>query len=453
MSPRTPFAAIQSIIAAEELPFISRYEGYTEQEIYDQYIKDWNEWPADLGAPFVYGKDSNNVQRNAGPYDPQYDIPGQPGADQTLWYVANDCNIVGTMDVWASPVIGLEMQRTIWGYNRTGALGQTIFLSTLLINKSGAKIDSMFLVQWADPDVGVANNDYAGCDTSRDLGFDYNGTATDTVYGTSIPAVGYDIVQGPIAPGAPDDTAGFRLGKRPGYRNLRMSAFVFYVPIPVYEEVAPEILWYRLMNGTTGATGSPIIDPTTMNTTKFCLSGDPVQAQDGSAGWVDGILGLVPSDRRFYMTSGPFTMAAGDTQEMVVALTVGLGTDYLSSITALRSADDSVQRFYDSLTGTGSVLTVAVAPDGLPSTPQLLQNYPNPFNPTTAIRYQLSAVSDVKLVVYDILGREVAELVNERKAPGSYEVRFDATGLASGIYLYRLTAGSFVRVRKMVLVR
>ena len=83
----------------------------------------------------------------------------------------------------------------------------------------------------------------------------------------------------------------------------------------------------------------------------------------------------------------------------------------------------------------------------------LTQNYPNPFNPTTAIRYQLSAVSDVKLIVYDILGREVTVLVNERKPPGRFEVEFNAAGLASGVYLYKLTAGNFVQVRKMVLVR
>jgi hypothetical protein len=89
----------------------------------------------------------------------------------------------------------------------------------------------------------------------------------------------------------------------------------------------------------------------------------------------------------------------------------------------------------------------------LPNSFALEQNYPNPFNPTTAVSYQLPAVSDVRLVVYDILGRKAAVLVNEKKAPGRYEVRFDATGLASGVYLYRLTAGNFVQTRKMVVVK
>jgi hypothetical protein len=83
----------------------------------------------------------------------------------------------------------------------------------------------------------------------------------------------------------------------------------------------------------------------------------------------------------------------------------------------------------------------------------LKQNYPNPFNPTTGIRYRVSGTSHVTLVVYDVLGREVAVLVNEVKAPGSYEASFDATGLASGVYLYTLQAAGFVQTRKMLLVR
>ena len=83
----------------------------------------------------------------------------------------------------------------------------------------------------------------------------------------------------------------------------------------------------------------------------------------------------------------------------------------------------------------------------------MFQNFPNPFNPNTIIHYRLSMDNYVSLNVYDLLGREVAMLVNEEKPPGSYEVAFNGTGLASGVYLYRLTAGSFVQSRKMILLR
>jgi len=91
--------------------------------------------------------------------------------------------------------------------------------------------------------------------------------------------------------------------------------------------------------------------------------------------------------------------------------------------------------------------------DGIPLGFSLGQNYPNPFNPSTIIHYQLSTDSYVSLVVYDLLGREVAVLVNENKAPGTYQVHFDGRNLASGVYCYRLDAGDFVAFKRMVLIR
>jgi photosystem II stability/assembly factor-like uncharacterized protein len=83
----------------------------------------------------------------------------------------------------------------------------------------------------------------------------------------------------------------------------------------------------------------------------------------------------------------------------------------------------------------------------------LEQNYPNPFNPSTTIRYQIPNSSFVTLKVYDVLGNEISTLVNEKIPAGSYEFDFDATGLPSGIYLYRLQAGDFVDTRKMILIK
>jgi len=97
------------------------------------------------------------------------------------------------------------------------------------------------------------------------------------------------------------------------------------------------------------------------------------------------------------------------------------------------------------------VTDVAVEP--LANSMTLEQNYPNPFNPSTVISGQWPVVSDVKLMVYDVLGREVAILANGRYAAGRHEFTFDAAGLASGVYVYRLKAGDFVATKRMVLVR
>jgi hypothetical protein len=90
-----------------------------------------------------------------------------------------------------------------------------------------------------------------------------------------------------------------------------------------------------------------------------------------------------------------------------------------------------------------------------PASYSLSQNYPNPFNPTTEIGFQISGfgLQDVRLLVYDVLGREVATLMHEPKAPGSYTVRFDAKGLASGVYFYRLSAGDFVETKRLLVLK
>lgn len=83
----------------------------------------------------------------------------------------------------------------------------------------------------------------------------------------------------------------------------------------------------------------------------------------------------------------------------------------------------------------------------------LSQNYPNPFNPTTVIKYQIPKESFVTIKVYDILGRELNTLVNEQKSTGSYEVSFNASSLTSGVYFYKITAGSYTSIKKMVLLK
>jgi photosystem II stability/assembly factor-like uncharacterized protein len=107
-------------------------------------------------------------------------------------------------------------------------------------------------------------------------------------------------------------------------------------------------------------------------------------------------------------------------------------------------------------------LTSGVAQEAAPEPNGIVleQNYPNPFNAVAVIRYTIAGSrkngagsKETKLAVYDLLGREVATLVNERKGPGQYEVTFDGSGLASGVYFYRLAAGAFIESRKMVLMK
>jgi hypothetical protein len=101
-----------------------------------------------------------------------------------------------------------------------------------------------------------------------------------------------------------------------------------------------------------------------------------------------------------------------------------------------------------------SIVFVGIASiEELPTVFKLYTNYPNPFNPSTTIKYDVPNNSFVKLTIFDILGREVDQLVNQNMTPGRYDVQWDAKSYASGTYLYKLEAGDFVDIKKMILVK
>lgn len=91
--------------------------------------------------------------------------------------------------------------------------------------------------------------------------------------------------------------------------------------------------------------------------------------------------------------------------------------------------------------------------DSIPAGLRLLQNYPNPFNPSTVIKYSIPEINDVKMNVYNLLGEHVTTLVNERQDKGNYEVNFDASMLSAGIYFYKVQAGKFTEIRKMIFLK
>lgn len=99
------------------------------------------------------------------------------------------------------------------------------------------------------------------------------------------------------------------------------------------------------------------------------------------------------------------------------------------------------------------ITSVETLSTDLPVHFNLAQNYPNPLNPTTTINYSISQGSFVTIKVYDVLGREVATIVNENKPVGNYNVEFNANKLASGIYFYRLQSGLFSETKKFMLLK
>ena len=319
-------------------------DGLSKAEIIDQYKTDWDNWPAQYGAPFE-DTDGNGV------YNPALDIPGVPGADQTIWFVNNDLDPSANQQFYGTLGLGFEMQATIWGYNTTGALGNAMFRRYTIVNKGGENVDSMYVCMWSDPDLGDASDDFTGCDTTLSLGFIYNGDNDDGQYGANPPAGGFDFFQGPIVEGEPTDHAIFKGQILQGYKNLPMSAYFFFINSdnvytdPALNQPIGATQMRNLFEGKISTTGVPFQDPLTGVATKFTLAGDPIT----SRGWIDGILHS-PGDRRLGMVAGPFNFAAGDTQEVVVGQFVAgatEGIDRLGAVGLLKFYDLELQQAYD----------------------------------------------------------------------------------------------------------
>jgi len=337
-------------------------------EVFNRYQRDWNEWPWQKGAPFydtgidgMFDEDEPGYDALTNP-DPHQDNfprgserdgikqaeeePGIANADQVVWFVCNDVDDRVSRQLVASPPIGLEMQATLWAYRRFDplSLSNLIFKRYLITYKglastpANARIDSMYLAQWSDPDIGVSNDDFIGCDPSLDLGYAYNADGDDRIFSNfSIPppAAGYVLLSGPLVP-EPGSTAFFGLRKKDGFRNLPMTSFnVRTGSLAIEDPCRCYQLTFDLWNLIRGFQKRPTYPPQPWrdpdgNPTPFVYSGDPLRRQ----GWTDD---LPPGDRRFLLSSGPFSMALGDANEIVLAVAAGLSATNLSSISLLKA--------------------------------------------------------------------------------------------------------------------
>ncbi|HET53733.1 MAG TPA: T9SS type A sorting domain-containing protein [Ignavibacteria bacterium] len=189
----------------------------------------------------------------------------------------------------------------------------------------------------------------------------------------------------------------------------------------------------------------------------FWFSGNPFKQE----GWIHS----KPVDQRHFANTESFELIKGEPQDIIISITVGHGYNYISELAVTR---ELVRIVFDEW---NSNFASAINFEELVNNPAELtysfileQNYPNPFNPVTTIRYsvpgkkylnQLSSsdIVNTTLIIYDILGREIKTLVNESKIAGTYEITFEASRLASGVYLYRLTSDSFSQTKKMMVIK
>ncbi|MCB0724394.1 MAG: T9SS type A sorting domain-containing protein [Ignavibacteriae bacterium] len=410
---------------------------------------------ANWGMMVPYGAPYVDVNNN-GIYEAAIDTPGVRGAIQTIFLCMTDGFASqhnsgegfggGTAPLYA------EVHMTAWCYNTMG-LEDVQFVKWDVINKSGSTWNGTILSLVTDPDLGSATDDWIGCDTSSNLGYCYNSDNTDGngepgTYGASPPAVGITFLKTPT---------------NSSNKEFGLSSFTFFnnfsTPGAGCENGADSpIQAYNYMKGLK-SDGTKWVNPLSMTTTKYCYTGNP----ETGVGWTesDGKIGncggdttgsVVQSpggDRRMVMSIADslYNLSAGQQVTIAVSQQIARGSNNLNSVIKLKLLENTIRSFWQ---------TIGISPISteVPETFRLHQNYPNPFNPSTKIRFDVPGNKEfVKLIIYDISGREVAKLVNQELAPGVYEYDFNSGTLSSGMYFYKLEAGNYSEIKKMVLVK
>jgi hypothetical protein len=433
----------------------------------DSYLtnQDWLNWGqmVPFGAPFT---DVNNN----GTYEPQIDTPGIRGAAQTIFVCITDGfytdHIVSEGFGGGTSPLYAELHVTGWGYDNNGYEDMQFFRFNV-INKSHLDWNSAYFSIVCDPDLGCADDDYIGCDTNRSMGFCYNSANVDCAgsyrYPGIVPAVGIKWLSTSVQ------------------SNLKLTSFDHFTNPgsggpPCETDPNPDAPGaYNYMKGLKKDGSHWVVPPGgQQNITKFTYSGDP----ESGNGWNEGLPGnphgsvqncnLMDSgiyisvnpggDRRFVMSSGSenYTVHSGDTNKIYMVQLIAQGTSRLNSVTKLKQESDVAQAFFLG----GFIIGIRGIETSDITFFNIMPNYPNPFNPVTVITYELPVTSGVKLSVYDITGKEVAVLVNEKQNMGTYKVSWNADKYSSGVYFYKFMANdannsshAYIKTGKMILLK
>jgi len=469
-----------------------RYKIYVVNESDQSFGGSWQKWSfaVDIGAEFYDGDNDgiyNPVDLNGnGEWDRDEDKPDIIG-DQIAWCVFND-GVTPRLRFENVPPLGIEIQQSVFGYKTYNApqLQNVLFIRYKIFNKGtvNSLLDSVYFTAWADADLGVDfTDDLVGSDTLTKSGFIY-GLDPDPGFGDEVPSFFINLLQGPNAyiPGetfidnnfngtyedsidTPLDSAYNHQGPIkgiqifPGAKNQKMTAFTNYIASsPTRGDPNDEFEARNYMLGLLklGESLDPCDDPWgSVFGSVPCETIDPVYWYSGDPVTNVGWLSDRPTDQRMLVHTGPFSLEVDKPITIIVGYTIGQGDSPLNSVTVGKEVSAFVQQFYQS-NFDDNILPVEDEKNLIVDEFKLFQNYqnyPNPFNPSTIISYQISEQQLVTLKVYDILGNEIAVLVNEEKPVGNYEVEFDGRRLTSGVYFYQLRAGSFIQTKKMILLK
>ncbi len=416
------------------------------------------EWPWQFGAPVVDGDGiPNNYNLQNG------DLPELLG-DQRLWWIMNDKR--DTTNRSSIKPIGFEVHGSVHAFDHPSVIGNISFYHYQLILKNDKPLIDAYVnfTSWAD--LGWFDDNYAGSDSTLHLSYAYNADDFDegeNAYGKSPPAIGVTFFQTIDIPsdGLDNDRDGVidEIGEKLGATSVieGVAGRDLGNPADLYNAVQGKIY-----------DGNPMLEgfwgfdfrqwPTDFpkKPTKFLFSGDPVTRSFWSEMNIDGqgTLGITNAgtSTSLYLSSGPFSMAPMDTIDVKFAIVWSRGTNHLDSVTELKK-DVAHVRNEQAAFYTPSKIS-ANLPESVPrSVLGFKQNYPNPFSASTNLSYSLPKPMQVKLAVYDILGREVKLLVDAHQEAGIYNLKFDAGNLPAGVYLARIELDHLRFTKRMLLVR
>lgn len=321
---------------------------------------DLADWPTGLGAPTI-DADGNDVNLLSQPLAARRDRKINLAAgerpkflgDQMLWWVMNDMGNTHN-DSDADP-IGAEVHGLAFAFDAPGDIGNTTFYKYNIFYKGRVPLTDTYMGIFSDPDMGDFGDDWVGSEPTRGVGYVWNSDNFDgggEGYGTPPPAVGYDFFQGPIVP-SPGDVAHVSGREVPNFKNLGMTSFVFYnngggvTEDPGTAEDYYNYMQARWKDGkpiTYGGNGRDFSD----TPTKYMFDGDAANCGYWTECNSDGAGAKIsPGDRRFVLSTGPFTINPGDQQEIVYGIVYGMGTDNFNSVTRMLQADELAQAAFD----------------------------------------------------------------------------------------------------------
>ncbi|MEM8486874.1 MAG: T9SS type A sorting domain-containing protein [Bacteroidota bacterium] len=414
-------------------------------------------WPWQLGAPVIDGDGNpNNYNLQAG------DLPELYG-DQRLWWIMNDRGNVHQSS--NSNAIGLEVHASAHAFSHPGFISNSTFYEYRLINKNKAPFNQAFVGVFGHNDLGNFDDNYVGSDSLLHLGFVYNADNEDEGgegYGVAPPAIGITIFETTQAESDNFDNNRNGLTDEPEEKLGAYGVMQFFGGGCVTCEPVEAADYYNYLQSrwkdstalVQGSWGYQRDDMPKREVTRFAYSGDPVNRSFWSAFNNDGLGNelIPPGARRFSISSGPYNLAPTDTVLFRFAIVWSRGTDHLDSVTQLKQEVQEIRDFATSFYTPQSIEQNIPEPIESP----LLgfdQNFPNPFSQSTTLRYSLPQTMQVRLAVYDLLGREVAVLVNAQQEAGIYTAQFDAGSLPAGIYLARIELDFLRFTQRMVLIK